>query len=128
MLFCLTLIFVCQLIGETLVAALALPLPGPVLGMAILFAGLVWRGLPQGLSDVGDALIGHLSLLFVPAGVGVMLHATLLGRDWLPILVALVASTLVAVAVTGLAMQRLARGSADAGGTGAPGGDADGAG
>jgi len=71
------------------------------------------RGLPEGLSRVGDPLLGNLSLLFVPAGVGVMLHAGLLGREWLPLAVALVLSTLITVAVTGLVMARLSRGGAD---------------
>ncbi|MBK0400038.1 CidA/LrgA family protein [Limibaculum sp. M0105] len=113
MIFYLTLILSCQLAGEVIVKAVGLPLPGPVLGMVILFCGLMLRGLPAGLSRVGDALLGNLSLLFVPAGVGVMLHAGLLGREWLPLAVALVLSTLITVAVTGLVMARLSRGGAD---------------
>jgi putative effector of murein hydrolase LrgA (UPF0299 family) len=109
MLFYLTLIFGCQLAGELLVAALALPLPGPVLGMALLFGGLLIHGaLPDDLGAVADGLIGHLSLLFVPAGVGVMLHAELIARDWKAISIALVASTLLAIGVTALVMARLA--------------------
>jgi holin-like protein len=104
----LTLILCCQLAGELVVAATHLPIPGPVCGMALLFSGLVIKGgLPDELAGVADALLGNLSLLFVPAGVGVMLHAGLLGRDWLPIAVALVVSTLIAVAVTALVMQRI---------------------
>lgn len=109
MLFHLTLILACQLAGETLVAATGLPLPGPVAGMAILFAGLLAAGLPEGLGRVADAILGHLSLLFVPAGVGVMLHAPLIARDLVPISAALVLSTLAAVAVTGLAMRALSK-------------------
>lgn len=105
----LTLIFCCQLLGELFVGALGLPVPGPVVGMALLFAGLLLRGaVPDDLGAVADALIGHLSLLFVPAGVGVMLHARLIGRDLVPISVALVASTLLTVAVTAAVMVALA--------------------
>ena len=97
----LTLILACQLAGELIVAAIGLPLPGPVLGMAILFCGLMLRrGIPDGLGLIGDALLSNLSLLFVPAGVGVMLHASLLGADWLPISLAVVVSTLLTIAVT----------------------------
>jgi len=110
MLFYITLILACQLAGETLVAATGLPLPGPVAGMAMLFAGLVVAGLPEGLARVAEGLLGHLSLLFVPAGVGVMLHAPLIARDLVPISVALVVSTLAAVAVTGLVMHWCAAG------------------
>ncbi|MEM6422498.1 MAG: CidA/LrgA family protein [Pseudomonadota bacterium] len=115
MVFFLVLILACQLAGESLVAALGLPLPGPVIGMALLFGGLCLRGLPAGLAQLADALLGHLSLLFVPAGVGVMVHAGLLGREWLALVVALVVSTLVTVAVTGLLMARLGRGAEAAG-------------
>lgn len=103
-----TLIFACQLAGELLVAWLTLPLPGPVAGMLILLAGLIVRGgIPPGLADVGDFLLGNFSLLFVPAGVGIMLHAGLLGAEWLPITVALIVSTLLTIAVTALIMRAL---------------------
>lgn len=108
-----TMIFVCQLAGELLVAALGLPVPGPVAGMLILLAGLMVRGgVPDDLNKVADALLGNFSLLFVPAGVGVMLHAGLLGREWLAVSVALVASTLLTIAVTALVMRWLAKGDA----------------
>lgn len=105
----LTLIFACQLFGELVVAATGLPLPGPVIGMAALFLGLMAKGsLPSDLASVGDALLSNLSLLFIPAGVGIMLHGALISRDWLPISAGLVASTLLTVAVTGFLMSRLA--------------------
>ena len=101
----LTLIFSCQLAGELFVAATALPVPGPVIGMAILFAGLLGFGkLPRELASVADELLANLSLLFVPAGVGVILHMTLIGRDLLPISAALIVSTVLTVAVTALMM------------------------
>jgi holin-like protein len=104
----LTLLLICQLVGEAIVLAVGLPVPGAVAGMALLFAGLMVRGaLPEELATASDALVGHLSLLFVPAGVGVMLHADLLRRDGAAILVALVVSTLLAIAVTALVMTRL---------------------
>lgn len=103
-----TLIFACQLVGELLVATLGLPVPGPVLGMLVLLAGLIVHGaIPRELGMVGDFLLGNFSLLFVPAGVGVMLHAGLLRGEWLPLSVALVVSTLVTIAVTALVMRSL---------------------
>lgn len=108
MLDAITAIFCCQLAGELLVKTLALPVPGPVVGMLILFSWLTVRGsVSASLEQVTDGLLANLSLLFVPAGVGVMLHAGLLGREWLAIGVALVVSTLASVAVTGLVMRRL---------------------
>lgn len=101
----LTLIFCCQLLGELVVTALGLPVPGPVLGMALLFAGLLAYGsVPADLASTADALLSNLSLLFVPAGVGVMLHVSLIGQEWLPISIALVLSTLLTVVVTAKVM------------------------
>lgn len=104
----LTLIFACQLAGELIVMLLGLPVPGPVCGMVLLLGGLlIYGNVPDDLGAVGDGLLNHLSLLFVPAGVGVMLHAQVLGREWLPISVALITSTLVAIAITALVMVAL---------------------
>lgn len=101
----LTAIFCCQLLGELVTTATGLPVPGPVCGMAILFVGLVLRGsIPAELAAVGSGLLDNLSLLFIPAGVGVMLHARLLARDWLPLSIALVVSTCLTIAVTAMMM------------------------
>ena len=106
MLATLTLLLVCQLAGELIAVASGLPLPGPVIGMIILFALLMLRGgIPEDLSRTGSALLSNLSLLFVPAGVGVMVHFSLLERDWLPISVALLVSTVATIIVTAWLMQ-----------------------
>lgn len=116
----LTLIFLCQLIGEAFVAATGLPVPGPVVGMALLFAGLVFKGaIPKDLDTVSGALLTNLSLLFVPAGTGIMVHLALLGSDGFAVSVALIVSTVATIAVTGLVMQALTarqrKGESDAG-------------
>ena len=111
----LTFILVCQLAGEFIVASLDIPVPGPVVGMLLLFGFLLFRGeVPARLAQVADTLLRNLSLLFVPAGVGVMLHFELLGSDAVPLAVALVLSTLATIAVTALIMVALGR-SATAG-------------
>lgn len=110
MLFYLTVILVCQLAGELIVVGLGLPMPGPVIGMILLFAGLVIRGgIPEGLTRVGDAFLSNLSLLFIPAGVGVVLHMGLIAREAKALGAALFGSTLIAIAVTGLLMHLLTR-------------------
>ncbi len=110
MLFWFTLILVCQLAGELFVTLLGLPFPGPVAGMALLFAMLVLRGsVPEDLGKTGDMLLSNLSLLFVPAGVGIMAHFALLHDDWPAISVALVVSTLATIAVTATLMTWLRR-------------------
>jgi holin-like protein len=104
----LTVILSCQLAGELLVTTLGLPVPGPVAGMVLLFAGLVVHGeIPKDLAMVADELLKNLSLLFVPAGVGIMLHVQLLRLQWLPISLALLISTLLTIAVTAYAMMWL---------------------
>ena len=103
-----TLLLVYQLLGEALVQLTGLPVPGPVVGMLLLFVTLAARGsAPQWLRDTCQGLLAHLSLLFVPAGVGVLLHFQRLGAEWLPIVVALVASTVITIGVTALVMRAL---------------------
>lgn len=103
-----TLLLVYQLAGEVLVHLTGLPVPGPVVGMLLLFLTLLARGAaPQWLRDTCQVLLSHLSLLFVPAGVGVLLHFQRLGAEWLPIAVALVASTVITIGVTALVMRAL---------------------
>jgi holin-like protein len=105
-----TLLLLCQLVGEIFVVWSGLPVPGPVVGMALLFTGLVIHGdVAEGLGRVVEGLLSHLSLLFVPAGVGVMLHIAMLREEWLAISVALVLSTILTIAVTGLLMVGLIR-------------------
>lgn len=107
----LTLILALQLAGEVLHLALDLPVPGPVIGMALLFLGLlISRRSPLNLERTAFALLDNLSLLFVPAGVGVMLYLHLLAAEWRPILTALVGSTVAAIAVTGWIMVKLESG------------------
>ena len=124
MLFYLTLIFCCQLVGELFIATTGLPVPGPVIGMAIMFLGLLLRGsVPEDLGKVADALISNLSLLFVPAGVGVMLHAGLIAAELVPITVALVLSTILTIAATGVCMSWMGSRAGGAGKTADGGGD-----
>jgi len=104
----LTLILACQLIGEFAVSTANIPFPGPVAGMILLFVFLLIKGeIPEELGNVSAALLNNLSLMFVPAGVGVMVHFKLLGTDALPLSIALIVSTLLTIAVTALVMMLL---------------------
>lgn len=105
MLQALTLILACQLAGELIARLTGLPVPGPVIGMLLLLAWLGVRGgVPDDLSHVAGTLLGNLSLLFVPAGVGVMVHWQRLQGEWLAIAAALLIGTPLAMAATALAM------------------------
>ena len=101
-------LLVFQSIGEGLAYALALPVPGPVIGMLLLLCFLIMKqGAVDTLAPTAMELLRHLSLLFVPAGVGIMVHAKLLAAEWLPITIALVVSTVVSIAVTAVVVRAL---------------------
>jgi len=117
----LTLILALQLLGEMLHLALGIPIPGPVIGMALLFAGLLVRGrVSRPLEKTAFGLLENLSLLFVPAGVGVMLYLPLLAAEWPSVVAALLASTVAAIAVTGWVMVKLGRSNRHTGGQAPP--------
>ena len=113
MLASLTTLLVFQLAGEVAARGLNLPVPGPVLGMLFLFIALVLRGGPgHELQATGSTLLQHLSLLFVPAGVGIMVHLHRVADDWLPLLLSLLISTAATLVVTALTMKLCMRGQA----------------
>lgn len=106
----LTLFFVCQLAGEILVRATGLTFPGPVLGMGLMLVVLILRGRTGPAVDgVADTLLKNLSLLFVPAAVGVVQQIGLISAHWLAIGLALVLSTLLTLVVTVLTFRAVAR-------------------
>jgi len=104
------ILLVFQTVGEVISYALRLPVPGPVIGMLLLFGWLVFDNrLLSVIQSTTSDLLKHLSLLFVPAGVGIMVHASRIGGEWMPIVVALVISTWLAIAVTALVTRALMR-------------------
>ena len=110
MLAAITTLLACQLAGEAAVRVAALPIPGPVVGMILLFALMLARApLPGALGPTADGLLQHLSLLFVPAGVGVVQHLELLSGAGLRLLAVVVLATLITLAVTALVFAALAR-------------------
>jgi holin-like protein len=109
----LSLILLCQLAGEVIVRGLSLPLPGPVIGLLLLLVlllardrvAVLARGPLQGgeVENTSRAMLAHLSLLFVPAGVGVVQKLHLLAQHGIAIFVVLAISvvlTLLATVVT----------------------------
>jgi holin-like protein len=106
----LTLLLVCQLAGEILARALRLPVPGPVIGLALLAIGAIVHARLTGadtsaiekteLGTTASALLGSLGLLFVPAGVGVVQQLPLIGPYALAIFAALLVSTVLTLLVT----------------------------
>lgn len=104
------LVLAFQLAGETLAHLSPWPVPGPVIGMVLLaLAFAVEPRLLHLLRDLSRTILGNLSLLFVPAGVGIVGHADLLVSDGLAVALAVAISTLLAMAVAALTFQWVAR-------------------
>jgi holin-like protein len=102
----LTQLLLFQLIGEVIARGLSLPVPGPVIGMVLLFIALALRGgASEDVQRTSQNLLQHLSLLFVPAGTGIMIHLHRVADEWLPLLLSLVISTLATLVVTALVMK-----------------------
>ncbi len=110
MLLAFAILLIYQCVGEGIAFLTGWPIPGPVIGMLLLFASLlVFPRLHNVLEQTATELLRHLSLLFVPAGVGIIVAGAFGRGQWLAIAVALVCSTLLTLGVTALVMQALAR-------------------
>ncbi|RUP23112.1 CidA/LrgA family protein [Methylobacterium sp.] len=118
----LALILLAQLLGEALARGAGVPIPGPVIGMGLMFAFLLLRdnarlglprGLPKPLTDgtletTARGLLMNLSLLFVPAGVGVVGRLDLLRAQGAKLALVLVVSTALSLLVTVLVFRAVA--------------------
>ncbi len=109
----LALLLLFQVAGEGLTHAFGLPLPGPVVGLVLMLAGLAWAPLREPVAAAAEGLLGHLSLLFVPVGVGVVTHLDLVAHDGLQLLAIIVVSTWLGMAATSLVLDRLLRPAPD---------------
>lgn len=119
MILSLGLLLLCQLLGEALAHGLALPLPGPVIGMALLLVVLLLREklsgvLPREIGDgtlekTSNGLLSHLSLMFIPAGVGVVQRLDLVVHHGVALFVALLVSTALAMLASVAAFRIIVR-------------------
>ncbi len=103
-----------QLVGEALARLLMLPFPGPVVGMLLLVASLHFRVLREPVHAAATYLLSHLSLLFVPVGVGVITHLDLLRDYGVRLMLVIALSTWAGMAVTTLLVRALVRNPQDA--------------
>ncbi len=99
----------CQSAGELVARGLLLRVPGPVIGMLILLAALNLPIVRKPVGIAAEALLGRLSLLFVPVGVGVMAHLDLLAQFGFRVLLVVVLSTWIGMSITALLLNRLWR-------------------
>ncbi|RDI28506.1 holin-like protein [Pseudacidovorax intermedius] len=97
-------LLVFQSLGELISRGLHLPLPGPVLGLLMLLPALRVVAIREAVAVCAQFLLSHLSLLFVPVGVGVMTHLGLFADYGLRILLVVALSTWIGLAVTALVL------------------------
>lgn len=98
MLFALSLLLGCQLAGEVVMRGAGLPIPGPVAGLALLLGLVAVR--PQlitALRPTVSVILANLSLLFVPAGVGMVANLDILAEDWMALSIVLSVSTVLSM-------------------------------
>lgn len=99
-----------QLGGEVAARGLDLPVPGPVIGLAAMFLALVLRPrLRPQVEETATTILRHLSLLFVPAGVGVIAHLDTFGRQGPALVAALTVSTAAAILAAVYTFRAVAR-------------------
>jgi holin-like protein len=96
-----------QTVGELVVKQWGLTVPGPVLGMVFLLFALRWPSVQTAVASCAEFLLSHLSLLFVPVGVGVMTHLGIFDDFGWRIAVVLVVSTWIGLSVTALTLRWL---------------------
>ena len=109
-------ILVLQLIGEVLQKYFDLAIPGPVIGLMLMLLTLMMMNskklnilspLRTEIINTSEKLLGYLSLLFVPIGVGVVMHLQLLEMQLLRILVVIILGTMSTMIFTSLIFSRI---------------------
>jgi holin-like protein len=100
-------LLVLQAVGEGIASALSLPIPGPVLGLGLLWGLANWRRVREPVQVAAELLLSNLSLLFVPVGVGIVTHLDLVAQHGVQLMVVLVVSTWIGMAVTAWTLRAL---------------------
>lgn len=106
----LTWLVLFQLLGTALNVLLIPILPGPIIGMVLLFLAMLVRGSAgESLQVAASSLLRYLPLLLVPPAVGVMVYTQAILEDFWAIIGVLVLSLLLSLVFTGWLMQLLIR-------------------
>lgn len=118
-------IFLFQLVGEMVQKYFTLTVPGPVIGLLLLllallasdrFGNLAATKFKHSLAATAETLLSHLPLLFVPIGVGVVMHVAALEGQLFAVLGVIFIGTVLTVGFSALLMEKLqGRGSRNGG-------------
>ncbi len=110
------IIFLFQLIGETIQKYFDLTIPGPVIGLILLLITLILlkgtkniyiKNTKEEISSTSNYITSYLSLLFVPIGVGVVMHLSYLEKNYIPVLAVIFISTTLTIGFTALLMEKI---------------------
>jgi len=110
------IILLYQLVGETIQKFFNIIIPGPVIGLVLLLITFIFikkfkdKKVLQIKKDViktGNIIVSHLSLLFIPIGVGVVMHISYLGENLFQVFAVIIIGTLLTVAFTAKIMELL---------------------
>ncbi len=105
-----TILLVFWIIGEVLSSVLSLPISGSVIGMVLLTTFLLSGTIKlKNVEKASDILIDNLALFFVPPGVGILQHFDLISREWIPLVIGTVGSTIAVILVTAFVTNMLSK-------------------
>jgi len=110
------IIFFFQLIGEAVKKLFEINIPGPVIGLTLLLLTLIYlrrfkkgkvKDLKDGVTNIGNYILSYLSLLFVPIGVGVVMHLAFLEKNLINVIFVIFLSTVLTIGFTAYVMEKL---------------------
>jgi len=110
------IIFFFQLIGEAVKKLFEINIPGPVIGLTLLLLTLIYlrrfkkgkvKDLKDDVTNIGNYILSYLSLLFVPIGVGVVMHLAFLEKNLINVIFVIFLSTVLTIGFTAYVMEKL---------------------
>ena len=108
------IIFFFQLLGEAIQKFFEINIPGPVIGLVLLLLVYIffldssqYKKIKKEISNTSHQIINYLSLLFVPIGVGVVMHINYLGDNLFQILAIIIFGTLATLVFTAFIMEKI---------------------
>lgn len=98
----LLIIFGFSFIGNVISNVFRLPVPGSIPGMILLFLALQFKILEfRHVDEAGSFLINNMTILFLPAGVGIMAKWNLISHFWAQILLIVVGALIINMLILG---------------------------